>query len=44
MTKYIQILLVLLTLTAYGQNAVEMQTPENANKKFAEFIAKKKVY
>ena len=42
MTKYIQILLILLTLSACGQNATEMKTPENANEKFLEFIAKKK--
>lgn len=42
MTKYIQILLIAFTLVACGQNTVEMKTPENANEKFAEFIAKKK--
>ena len=42
MTKYIQILLILLTLSACEQNANEMKTPENANEKFSEFIAKKK--
>lgn len=42
MTKYIQILLILLTLFACGQNATEMKTPENANEKFSKFIAKKK--
>jgi len=31
-----------LTLSACGQNATEMRTPENANEKFAKFIAKKK--
>ena len=31
-----------MTFTAYGQNATEMKTPENANEKFAQFIAKKK--
>ena len=30
------------TLSACGQNAIEMNTPENANEKFEEFIAKKK--
>lgn len=33
-----------MTLSACGQNATEMKTPENANEKFAEFIAKKKFY
>jgi len=42
MTKYIKILLFFLTLSAIGQNATEMKTPENANEKFAEFITKKK--
>ena len=42
MTKYIQIIIIFLTLSACGQNATEMKTPENANEKFAEFIAKKK--
>ena len=31
-----------MTLSACGQNATEMKTPENANEKFAEFIGKKK--
>ena len=31
-----------MTLSAYGQNAIEMKTPENLNEKFEEFIAKKK--
>ena len=31
-----------MTLSACGQNATEMKTPENANEKFAEFITKKK--
>lgn len=31
-----------MTLSACGQNANEMKTPENANEKFAEFTAKKK--
>ena len=44
MTKYIKILVLFLTLSAYGQNATEMKTPENTNEKFAEFIAKKKFY
>jgi len=42
MTKYIQIFIIFLTLSACGQNANEMKTPENTNEKFAEFIAKKK--
>jgi len=40
--KYIKILFLFLTLSACGQNAIEMKTPENANEKFAEFNAKKK--
>ena len=32
----------MLTLTGYGQSAIEMKTPENANEKFAQFIEKKK--
>jgi hypothetical protein len=42
MTKYIKILILFLTLSACGQNATEMKTPENANEMFAEFLAKKK--
>ncbi|RPD91175.1 DUF4844 domain-containing protein, partial [Aureibaculum marinum] len=42
MTKYIQIFIILLTLSACGQNVTEMKTPENVNEKFAEFTAKKK--
>ena len=42
MTKYIKILVLFFTLSTYGQTAIEMKTPENANEKFAEFIAKKK--
>jgi hypothetical protein len=42
MTKYIQIFIIFLTLSACGQNATEMKTPENANEKFAEFTTKKK--
>ena len=42
MTKHIQILIIFLTFSACGQNVTEMKTPENANEKFAEFIAKKK--
>ena len=42
MTKYIQIFILFLTLTACGQNTIEMQTPENASEKFMEFITKKK--
>lgn len=42
MTKYIQIFIIFLTLSACGQNEVEMKTPENAKEKFAEFIANKK--
>ena len=44
MMKYIKILVLFLTLSTCGQNATEMKTPENANEKFAEFIAKKKFY
>lgn len=40
--KYIKILIIFLTLSACGQNANEMKTPENANEKFAKFIEKKK--
>ena len=42
MNKYIQIVIILLTLSACGQNGTEMKTPENVNEKFAEFITKKK--
>lgn len=42
MTKYIQILLILLTLSACGLSTTEIKTPENANEKFVEFIAKEK--
>ena len=42
MKKYIKILVLFLNLSAYGQNVTEMKTPENANEKFSEFIAKKK--
>ena len=42
MTKYIQIFITFLTLSACGQNANEMKTPENVNEKFAKFIANKK--
>ena len=42
MTKYIKILVLFLTLSACGQNATEMKTPENANEKFIEFLAKTK--
>lgn len=31
-----------MTLSAFGQNANEMKTPDNADEKFVEFIAKKK--
>ncbi|WP_232732591.1 hypothetical protein [Cellulophaga sp. RHA19] len=44
MMKYIKILVLLLTLSVYGQNATEIKTPENANEKFIEFIVKKKFY
>ncbi|MDO6489857.1 MULTISPECIES: DUF4844 domain-containing protein [unclassified Cellulophaga] len=44
MMKYIKILVLLLTLSVYGQNATEIKTPKNANEKFIEFIAKKKFY
>ncbi|CAL2113329.1 DUF4844 domain-containing protein [Tenacibaculum sp. 190130A14a] len=33
-----------LTLSASGQNATKMKTPENATEKFTEFIVKKKFY
>jgi hypothetical protein len=36
MTKYIQILLILLTLSACGQKETEKKTTENVNEKFAE--------
>jgi hypothetical protein len=42
MTKYIQIFIIFLTLSACGQNANEMKTPKNVNEKFAKFIANKK--
>lgn len=42
MTKHIKILVLFLTLSAYGQNVTEMKAPENTIEKFAEFIAKKK--
>ena len=42
MTKYIQIFILFLIISACGQNVSEMKTPENADKKFAEFIEKKK--
>ncbi len=42
MTKYIKILVLFLTLSACGQNVTEMKTPENANEKFIEFLAKTK--
>lgn len=42
MTKYIKILVLFFILSACGQKATEMKTPENANEKFARFIAKKK--
>tara|TARA_R110002074_G_C12173422_1_gene632445 strand:+ start:21 stop:467 length:447 start_codon:yes stop_codon:yes gene_type:complete len=42
MTKYITILVLILTLSACGQNVTEMKTPENATDKFSEFITKKK--
>ena len=42
MTKYIQIFIILLVLSACGQNAIEMKTPENAHEKFAKFIVKEK--
>lgn len=40
--KYLNIAIVFLTLSAYGQNSIKMKTPENAKEKFAEFIAKEK--
>ncbi|MEP0264629.1 hypothetical protein [Dokdonia sp.] len=36
MTKYIQIFIILLTLSACGQKGTEKKTQENANEKFAE--------
>ncbi|WP_082591118.1 DUF4844 domain-containing protein [Sediminicola sp. YIK13] len=42
MTKYIQIFILFLTISACGQKATEMKTPKTANEQFAEFIAKKK--
>lgn len=44
MTKYIKILILFFTLSACGQKATEMKTPEDANEKFTEFIAKKKFF
>ena len=44
MGKYFKILILLLTISACSQNATKMRTPENANEKFVEFIAKKKFY
>jgi len=44
MIKHIRILVLFLTLFSCGQHGAEMKTPENANKKFAEFITKKKFY
>ena len=44
MIRYIKILTLFLTLSIFGQNATKMKTPENANEKFLEFIAKKKFY
>ncbi|WP_026977781.1 DUF4844 domain-containing protein [Flavobacterium tegetincola] len=38
----IKLLLLFLTLTACGQNAIEMKTPENAIQKFNSFIEKEK--
>lgn len=42
MTKYIQISILFIVLSACEQKTKEMKTPENANEKFAEFIVKKK--
>ncbi len=42
MKTYTQIFIFFLTLFAYGQNATEMKTPENATEKFENFMAKKK--
>lgn len=42
MSKSIQILIIILTLSACGRSSDEMKTPINANEKFAEFIAKEK--
>ncbi|SEA66760.1 hypothetical protein SAMN05443667_10716 [Flavobacterium gillisiae] len=40
MTKYYPLFMIFLTLSYCGKNANEMIIPENANEKFAEFIAK----
>jgi hypothetical protein len=42
MTKYIQIFIILFTLSASGQNVIEMKTPQNTPEKFTEFITKEK--
>jgi len=42
MKKYIKIFILFLTLSACGQNVIEMKTNVIAKEKFAEFIAKKK--
>jgi hypothetical protein len=42
MKRQIKIFLLLLTLSACGQNTTEMKTPQNTEDKFAKFIAKKK--
>lgn len=44
MNKYIRIIVLFLTLSACGQIATDMKTPENSNEKFEGFIAKKKFY
>nr|WP_299212681.1 DUF4844 domain-containing protein [uncultured Aquimarina sp.] len=38
----IKLFILFFTISACGQNATEMKTPENAKEKFAEFITKKK--
>ena len=42
MIKYIYGIIILVSISACGQNASEMNTPENASEKFTEFLAKKK--
>ncbi len=44
MTKYITLFALFLTLTSCAQIATKMKTPENVNRKFEEFIAKKKFF
>ena len=42
MRKYIQIFIILLTLSAQGQSKPDIKTSKNLNEKFSEFIKKKK--